>query len=269
MSFRRRLRGKKLPPGFDKVEAVIDDFEAQMRDAVNEDGAGKRKAELNWKVHRVHWEKNRFVFDLMYVRKVMSRELVRLERRRGGRRAEAGAGEVRPALARALPTTPPLPPQYDFLVREKIADGALIAKWRKPGYELLCSLLAVQANNHNFGTTSHCRVPLRQRAPAQRATPDPQTGCLSCASCDGRFGGPVWWNTPEEGEGDEGQAAAWASVGGGGDGTGPGGERGGDNNGSMPPPPSRKRPPPPPAPEDDLDDDVKARLAALKRANVD
>ena len=185
----------------------------------------------------------------------------------GTARAEPTA--ERPALARALPTTPPLPPQYDFLVREKIADGALIAKWRKPGYELLCSLLAVQANNHNFGTTSHCRVPLRQRAPAQRATPDPQTGCLSCASCDGRFGGPVWWNTPEEGEGEEGQAAAWAPVGGGGDGTGPGGEGGGNNDGSMPPPPSRKRPPPPPAPEDDLDDDVKARLAALKRANVD
>ncbi len=33
---------------------------------------------------------------------------------------------------------------YDWLVREKIADGALIAKWRKPGYEILCSLLAIQ-----------------------------------------------------------------------------------------------------------------------------
>jgi hypothetical protein len=47
--------------------------------------------------------------------------------------------------------------QYDFLVREKVADGALIAKWRKPGYEILCSMLAIQKGNHNFGTTSHCR----------------------------------------------------------------------------------------------------------------
>ena len=47
--------------------------------------------------------------------------------------------------------------QYDWLVREKIADGALIAKWRKPGYEILCSMLAIQKGNHNFGTTSHCR----------------------------------------------------------------------------------------------------------------
>lgn len=47
---------------------------------------------------------------------------------------------------------------FDYLVREKIADGALIAKWRKPGFEILCSMLAVQKGNHNFGTTSHCRV---------------------------------------------------------------------------------------------------------------
>ena len=47
--------------------------------------------------------------------------------------------------------------QFDYLVREKIADGALISKWRKPGYEILCSMLAIQRNNHNFGTTAMCR----------------------------------------------------------------------------------------------------------------
>lgn len=49
------------------------------------------------------------------------------------------------------------PLQYEWLVREKVADGALISKWRKPGYEILCSMLAIQKGNHNFGTTSHCR----------------------------------------------------------------------------------------------------------------
>ncbi len=47
-----------------------------MKEAVNEDQEGKRKAELTWKIHRLHWEKNRFIYDLMYKRKVMSRELV-------------------------------------------------------------------------------------------------------------------------------------------------------------------------------------------------
>jgi len=90
--------------------------------------------------------------------------------------------------------------QFDYLVREKIADGSLISKWRKPGYEILCSMLAIQKGNHNFGTTSHCRVPLRKRAPQQRIAPDIQIGCISCCSGDGRFGGPVWWNTPLEDE---------------------------------------------------------------------
>ncbi|KAL4437469.1 hypothetical protein ABPG77_003450 [Micractinium sp. CCAP 211/92] len=162
MSFRRRLKGKQPPEGWELIEEVVEDFEQQMKDAVNEDTAGKRRNETTWKITRIHWEKNRFIYDLMYNRKVMSREL------------------------------------YDWLVREKIADGALIAKWRKPGYEILCSLLAIQKGNHNFGTTSHCRVPMRQRAAQQRITPDVQTGCICCASGDGRFGGPIWWNTPLE-----------------------------------------------------------------------
>lgn len=177
----------------------------------------------------------------MYVRKVMSREL------------------------------------YDWLVREKIADGALISKWRKPGYELLCSTLAINKGNHNFGTTSHCRVPLKLRAAAQRITPNVHTGCISCASGDGepaeggqaggglgrlsagvrragwvvqgreassaeckdlwcngamddasagvltqharcpagKFGGPIWWNTPvdDEEETAEQNRATWAQPG--------------------------------------------------------
>lgn len=48
-----------------------------VQEAVNEEHEGRRKNELTWKIHRIHWEKNRFIYDLMYVRKVMSRELVR------------------------------------------------------------------------------------------------------------------------------------------------------------------------------------------------
>lgn len=64
--------------GWELIEEVIMDFENQMKEAVNEEHEGKRKCELTWKVHRIHWEKNRFIYDLMYVRKVMSRELVSL-----------------------------------------------------------------------------------------------------------------------------------------------------------------------------------------------
>ena len=117
-----------------------------------------------------------------------------------------------------IPPTRPALPQvmsrelFDWLVRERIADGALISKWRKPGYDILCSLLAIQKGNTNFGTTSHCRVPMRQRAAQARISPAVQTGCICCATGDGRFGGPIWWNTPmeETEETAEQNRAVWA-----------------------------------------------------------
>jgi hypothetical protein len=114
---------------------------------------------------------------------------------------------------------------------------------------------------------------MRARAPTQRVQPDVQTGCICCASGDGRFGGPVWWNTPLEGEeggegGEGGATTAWAAAGdyGGGGGGGGGGHDGAD---AGPPPPSRKRDAPEPLAEggedeEDLPDEVKKRLAALK-----
>ena len=82
MAYRRRLKNKKTPEGWQLIEEVIEDFEAQMKEAVNEEHEGKRKNELTWKITRIHWEKNRFIYDLMYKRKVMSRELVRISLRK-------------------------------------------------------------------------------------------------------------------------------------------------------------------------------------------
>merc|ERR1712039_1156410 len=84
-----------------------------------------------------------------------------------------------------------------------IADGMLISKWRKPGYEILCSMLAIQRISHNFGTTSHCRVPMKHRPSHMSVVPNSQTGCISCCSGDGKYGGPLWWNTSINNELDE------------------------------------------------------------------
>lgn len=72
---------------------------------------------------------------------------------------------------------------------------------------------------------------------AQRITPDVQTGCISCCSGDGKFGGPIWWNTPMDDEAAEEEAAnraMWAA------------------GSAAEPPPSRKRP----AEEEEIDDEV-------------
>jgi bud site selection protein 31 len=154
-----RNKGREKPPiGWDLIEEVIEDFERQMKDAVTEDLDQKRKCESLWKIHRIHWEKNRFIFDLMFRRKVISKEL------------------------------------YEWLVRKKVVDSTLISKWRKPGYEILCSMMAIQKSATNFGTTSHCRVPIRDRTQSVAITPNVKTGCISCCSGDGEHGAPLWWS---------------------------------------------------------------------------
>lgn len=53
---------------------------------------------------------------------------------------------------------------------------------------------------------SWCRVPLRNRTGHQRISPDVQTGCISCCSGDGKFGAPIWWNTPVDDDDVEAEA---------------------------------------------------------------
>lgn len=68
----------------------------------------------------------------------------------------------------------------------KLADAGLIAKWKKPGYERLCSTYVINPVNYKFGTTSICRVPIKDRGENAKAAQDPTTGCLGCASGKGQ-----------------------------------------------------------------------------------
>lgn len=71
---------------------------------------------------------------------------------------------------------------YDYCIKNKLVDAALIAKWKKPGYERLCSTYVINPSNYKFGTTSICRVPLKDRSPEAMAAQDPTTGCRGCSS---------------------------------------------------------------------------------------
>src|SRR6218665_961370 len=51
------------------------------------------------------------------------------------------------------------PELYDYCLKEKIADGNIIAKWKKTGYENLCCLKCIQTNDTAFGANCICRVP--------------------------------------------------------------------------------------------------------------
>ena len=156
--WRLKIHRKRAPKGLELVEDALDAFDEKMKEAVEASHEGMRRNETVWPVIKYHWLRNRYLYESYYKKKRISREL------------------------------------YEFLLRNKVGDGALIAKWKKRGYEYLCSLMAIDKSSSNFGTTSICRVPLSKRSREQQVLPAVNTGCVSCASCD--KGAPIWWDGP-------------------------------------------------------------------------
>lgn len=155
MAWRLRSKLRKAPPGADVIADALEDFEAQMRAATSAPRGAMMNAQLTWPVHKLHFQKNRFLHDARYV-----------------------LGTISDALLK-------------FLVREKIADGPLLAKWRKPGYDSVCSMSVLDRGGTNFGTVGICRTPLKDRH--GQIVPNVQTGCVCCVSGSG---GPIWWDDP-------------------------------------------------------------------------
>lgn len=93
---------------------------------------------------------------------------------------------------------------YEWLLKNGYADAALIAKWKKEGYEKLCCVRCVQTKETNFGSTCVCRVPKAQLERGEREEGDEgegdgkegkggrgtkvlqcvNCGCRGCASSD-------------------------------------------------------------------------------------
>ncbi|VEU33347.1 unnamed protein product [Pseudo-nitzschia multistriata] len=146
---KRWNKSKPPPAGFEAIEATLEALEHELRDRIKETNERKRKTESMWPVHQIGWQKSRYVYDMFYTYKRISR------------------------------------PVYEYCLRQKLVDAALIAKWKKPGYERLCSTYVINPTNYKFGTTSICRVPMKDRGPEQKTAVDPTTGCLGCASGPG------------------------------------------------------------------------------------
>ena len=118
----------------------LDDVAYYINEGVNDPHEGLRKNESQWPIHQINWQKSRYIYDMYYTYKKISKQV------------------------------------YDYCITNKIADGALIAKWKRPGYERLCSTYVINPRNYKFGTVSICRVPKQFLAPGTFIE-DPTTGC--------------------------------------------------------------------------------------------
>lgn len=150
MPLPKRWNKKRAPPpGFEVVEATLEALEHELRDKIKETNEKKRKTESMWPVHQIGWQKSRYIYDMFYTYNRISRQV------------------------------------YDYCLKQKLVDAALIAKWKKQGYERLCSTYVINPTNYKFGTTSICRVPIKDRGLEQKTAQDPTTGCCGCASGKG------------------------------------------------------------------------------------
>ena len=107
----------------------------------------KKKNESLWPVFQITHQRSRYIYDLYYTREAISTEL------------------------------------YQWLLKQQYADAALIARWKKQGYEKLCCLKCIQTKETNFGTACVCRVP---KAKLNKGTVVEcvHCGCRGCASSD-------------------------------------------------------------------------------------
>lgn len=138
-------RSRKAPPnGWELIEPTLDELDQKMREAETEPHEGKRKVESLWPIFRIHHQKTRYIFDLFYKRKAISREL------------------------------------YEYCIKEGYADKNLIAKWKKQGYENLCCLRCIQTRDTNFGTNCICRVP-KSKLEVGRIIECTHCGCRGCS----------------------------------------------------------------------------------------
>ncbi|XP_068435039.1 protein BUD31 homolog [Clinocottus analis] len=138
-------RSRKPPPdGWELIEPTLDELDQKMREAETEPHEGKRKVESLWPIFRLHHQRSRYIYDLFYKRKAISREL------------------------------------YDYCIKEGYADKNLIAKWKKQGYENLCCLRCIQTRDTNFGTNCICRVP-KSKLEVGRIIECTHCGCRGCS----------------------------------------------------------------------------------------
>ena len=151
MSYKRTAAGAP-PPGYSYLSPILSALESELRAKVSESHEGKRKTEGGWPIIQINHQRTRYVYDMYAVHGRISREL------------------------------------YDWCVRAKVVDANLIGKWKKAGYEKLCSTYVVNTTNYKFGGVSICRVPKKQLSRDQQGEEiqDPNSGCLGCASEDGR-----------------------------------------------------------------------------------
>ncbi|KAI3642594.1 hypothetical protein MP228_012149 [Amoeboaphelidium protococcarum] len=139
-------RSKPPPAGWDQIEPQLEEFDQQMREIESSGHLGFTKAESQWPIFRLNHQRSRYLYELYYKRKAISKEL------------------------------------YDWCLKQGHGDAALIAKWKKQGYEKLCCTRCIQPKDTNYGSVCICRVPSDKLQESNTRVECQHCGCKGCSS---------------------------------------------------------------------------------------
>ena len=64
---------KRRPEGWELIEPTLEELDKKMREAETDSHEGKRKVEALWPIFKIHHQRSRYIFDLFYRRKAISR----------------------------------------------------------------------------------------------------------------------------------------------------------------------------------------------------
>lgn len=114
----RSARNRKPPPdGFDDIEDTLLEFANKMKDAENASHEGKKRHEVLWPIFQISHQRMSFP---------LAGDIVTYNFRSTGSRYIFELYYGKEAISKLL---------YDWLLKNGYADGNLIAKWKKQGYE--------------------------------------------------------------------------------------------------------------------------------------
>lgn len=145
------------PDGYSKIEPTLKKLQARMKEAQTSSGVldkTKSKTQLLWIIYQLNHQISRYVYDMYYKKKLISREL------------------------------------YDWLLLQSYVNSELIAKWKKQGYEKLCCVHCILVLDKNHKNPCICRVPkakLLENNESEDKIKNLQCvtcGCRGCASTD-------------------------------------------------------------------------------------
>ncbi|KAK6459200.1 G10 protein [Scheffersomyces xylosifermentans] len=154
----KKIKKNAPPPeGYTKIEPTLKKLQGRLKDAqTNQNAADKTKSKTQalWPIYQINHQISRYVYDMYYKKKLISREL------------------------------------YDWLLLQNYVNADLIAKWKKQGYENLCCVHCILIADKNHKNPCVCRVPkakLVENNESDEKVKNLQCitcGCKGCASTD-------------------------------------------------------------------------------------